>query len=156
MSWLLTFTVFLSDMCIHLVIKHCYYILKHLCPMFNSSVGLFVFGMDGQTCMWAMSVMLHPRTGNLVVLSNGNRTAQRNQPFQEFNNGLVMSLEPLKDNQLFEVRIDKKVSEIFVVVVVTRIQLLRSFGGVSPIHIEKTTSNTILSVFSCSNCFVVL
>lgn len=51
----------------------------------------------------------HPRTGSMVLLSNENRTALRHHPYQEFNNGLVMSNEPLKDNQLFEVRIDRKV-----------------------------------------------
>ena len=51
----------------------------------------------------------HNRTGSLVSLSNGNRTAQRNHPTQEFNNGVVLSSEPLKDDQLLEVKIDKKV-----------------------------------------------
>lgn len=52
----------------------------------------------------------HRRTGSLVSLSNSNRTANRNHPAQEFNNGIVLSLHPLRDNQLFEVRIDKKVN----------------------------------------------
>lgn len=51
----------------------------------------------------------HSRTGSLISLSNSNRTAQRNQPTQEFNNGVVLSAEPLRDNQLFEVKIVKKV-----------------------------------------------
>lgn len=51
----------------------------------------------------------HDVCGSLVSLSNLNRTATRNHPHQEFNNGLIMSSEPLKDNQLFEVRIDRKV-----------------------------------------------
>ncbi|XP_074654148.1 neuralized-like protein 4 [Tubulanus polymorphus] len=55
-------------------------------------------------------MLLHPRTGSLVQLSNGNKTAQRNFPAQEFNNGVVLSSQPLKDNQLFEVRIDKKIN----------------------------------------------
>ena len=53
----------------------------------------------------------HSRTGSLVALSNNNRTAQRNHPTQEFNNGVVLSSEPLQDNQLFEVKIDKKVGQ---------------------------------------------
>ncbi|CAG5120309.1 unnamed protein product, partial [Candidula unifasciata] len=52
----------------------------------------------------------HTKTGSLVALSNNNRTAQRNHPTQEFNNGVVLSAEPLRDNQLFEVKIDKKVN----------------------------------------------
>lgn len=56
------------------------------------------------------SPKFHNRTGSLVVLSNGNRTAQRTHASQEFNNGLVFSAEPLADNQLFQVKIDKKVA----------------------------------------------
>ncbi|XP_070207113.1 neuralized-like protein 4 isoform X3 [Littorina saxatilis] len=52
----------------------------------------------------------HSKTGSLISLSNNNRTAQRNQPTQEFNNGVVLSAEPLRDNQLFEVKIVKKVN----------------------------------------------
>ena len=57
--------------------------------------------------------MFHPRTGSLVTLSNGNRTAQRSHPCQEFNNGVVLSAETLKVNQLFEVKIDRKVRLLF-------------------------------------------
>ena len=56
-----------------------------------------------------MSASFHSKTGSLVTLSNNNKTAQRNQPVQEFNNGVIFSNEPLKDAQLFEVRIDRKV-----------------------------------------------
>ncbi|XP_061768430.1 neuralized-like protein 4 [Nerophis ophidion] len=57
-----------------------------------------------------MAAELHPRSGKLVGLSNSNRTARRNQPFQEFNHGLVLSKEPLRDRDVFTVRIDKKVN----------------------------------------------
>ncbi|XP_069501804.1 neuralized-like protein 4 isoform X1 [Ambystoma mexicanum] len=53
---------------------------------------------------------LHPRTGKLISLSNWNRTAQRSQPVQEFNHGLVLSREPLREGQVFSVRIDRKVN----------------------------------------------
>ncbi|XP_043932154.1 neuralized-like protein 4 [Protopterus annectens] len=53
---------------------------------------------------------LHPRTGKLITLSNGNRTAKRNQPVQEFNHGVVLSREPLRDGDTFTVRIDRKVN----------------------------------------------
>jgi neuralized-like protein 4 len=56
---------------------------------------------------FTMAVMFHRRCGERVTLTNGNRTAIRN--FAEFNYGLVLSGEPLAENQLFEVRIDKKV-----------------------------------------------
>ena len=53
--------------------------------------------------------MFHPRCGRYVSLSNGNKTACRTNPHQEFNRGLVFSLEPIKDNEVFEIKIDKKV-----------------------------------------------
>lgn len=52
--------------------------------------------------------MFHGRCGESVKLSNDNRTASRN--LAEFNYGLVLSSEPLVNDELFEVRIDKKVS----------------------------------------------
>ena len=64
---------------------------------------------DGISSIMAALPQFHSRTGSLISLSNGNRTAQRNQPTQEFNNGVVLSAEPLRDNQLFEVKIVKKV-----------------------------------------------
>ncbi|KAI0236390.1 Neuralized-like protein 4 [Lamellibrachia satsuma] len=57
-----------------------------------------------------VGLLLKNSVGSLVVLSNENRTAQRNHPTQEFNNGVVLGAEPLRDNQLFEVKIDKKVN----------------------------------------------
>uniref|UniRef100_A0A671PAT7 Neuralized-like protein 4 n=1 Tax=Sinocyclocheilus anshuiensis TaxID=1608454 RepID=A0A671PAT7_9TELE len=57
-----------------------------------------------------MAAELHSRSGKLIGLSNSNRTAQRNQPVQEFNHGLVLSREPLRDRDVFTVRIDKKVN----------------------------------------------
>ncbi|KFM80539.1 Neuralized-like protein 4, partial [Stegodyphus mimosarum] len=56
-----------------------------------------------------MAMSFHQKTGTMVTLTNSNKTASRNNPHQEFNNGLVMSSQPLVDDQLFEVRIDKKV-----------------------------------------------
>lgn len=51
--------------------------------------------------------MFHQRCGHRVILTNNNCTAIRD--FLEYNYGLVLSAEPLKDDELFEVRIDKKV-----------------------------------------------
>ncbi|GFU45780.1 neuralized-like protein 4 [Nephila pilipes] len=56
-----------------------------------------------------MGMSFHNNTGTMVTLSNSNKTACRNNPHQEFNHGLVMSSEPLRHDQIFEVRIDKKV-----------------------------------------------
>lgn len=45
----------------------------------------------------------HERVGSLVKLSNNARTAERRRPIDEFNNGVVMTHRPLRDNELFEV-----------------------------------------------------
>lgn len=47
----------------------------------------------------------HERVGSLVKLSNNARTAERRRPLGEFNNGVVMTHRPLRDNELFEVSI---------------------------------------------------
>ncbi|XP_028049148.1 neuralized-like protein 4 [Monomorium pharaonis] len=51
----------------------------------------------------------HERVGTLVKLSNNARTAERRRPLDEFNNGVVMTHRPLRDNELFEIRIDRLV-----------------------------------------------
>ncbi|XP_037089582.1 LOW QUALITY PROTEIN: neuralized-like protein 4, partial [Pollicipes pollicipes] len=52
----------------------------------------------------------HSRCGDSIILSNGSRTAERSQASHEFNHGLVFSHSPLRDEQLFEVVIERKVS----------------------------------------------
>lgn len=54
----------------------------------------------------------HRRCGDRVTLLNDNSTAVRN--FVEFNHGLILSAEPLKDDVMFEVCIDRKVCETLV------------------------------------------
>lgn len=49
----------------------------------------------------------HINCGKRIKLTNNNRTASRN--VTEFNHGLVLSSTTLKDNALFEVKIDEKV-----------------------------------------------
>lgn len=51
----------------------------------------------------------HRRCGDRVTLLNENLTAVRN--FVEFNHGLILSCEPLKDDVIFEVCIDRKVRQ---------------------------------------------
>ena len=51
----------------------------------------------------------HSRCGELIVLSNGNKTAVRSLASREFNHGLVFSHAPLNDYQIFEVIIETKV-----------------------------------------------
>jgi len=56
-----------------------------------------------------MADSFHRRSGSLVTVTNNGRTAQRSHPEQEFNNGVVLSAEPIRDNHVFEVKIDRKV-----------------------------------------------
>ncbi|XP_017034187.1 neuralized-like protein 4 [Drosophila kikkawai] len=53
----------------------------------------------------------HTRCGSLVKLSPNFRSAERRRPLDEFNNGVVMTHRPLRDNELFEIRIDKLVDK---------------------------------------------
>ncbi|KRG06622.1 neuralized-like protein 4 isoform X2 [Drosophila mojavensis] len=53
----------------------------------------------------------HTRCGSLVKLLPNFRSAERRRPLDEFNNGVVMTHRPLRDNELFEIRIDKLVDK---------------------------------------------
>ena len=52
----------------------------------------------------------HSKCGQLVVLSQCGQTASRSLANQEFNHGLILSCEPLQDDRIFEVRLDKKIN----------------------------------------------
>ncbi len=52
-------------------------------------------------------LLFHERCGSLVRLTNNRRTAERQKPLDEFNNGVVMTNRPLKDDEVFEVRFQK-------------------------------------------------
>ena len=45
----------------------------------------------------------HDRCGKLVKLSNSRRSAERERPLDEFNNGVVMTNRAIQDNEIFEV-----------------------------------------------------
>jgi len=47
----------------------------------------------------------HHRHGLLVKLTGGGRTAERQKPLDEFNNGVVMTHRPLNPDELFEVSV---------------------------------------------------
>jgi neuralized-like protein 4 len=53
----------------------------------------------------------HTRCGSLVKLSNNFRTAERRRPYDEFNNGIAMTHRCVRDNELFEIRIDRLVDK---------------------------------------------
>lgn len=50
------------------------------------------------------ALLFHEKCGTLIKLSNNNKTAERRRPLDEFNNGVVMTNRPLRDNEMFEVR----------------------------------------------------
>lgn len=81
------------------------------CPQATLHCRKTTLGVVHRAARAKMAAELHPRSGKLIGLSNSNRTAQRNQPVQEFNHGLVLSREPLRDRDVFSVRIDKKVNK---------------------------------------------
>ena len=66
---------------------------------------------SGSFCSNNNKLRFHEHKGALVKLSNNNRTAERKRPFDEFNNGVVMTHRPLQDNELFEIRIDRLVDK---------------------------------------------
>lgn len=45
----------------------------------------------------------HQKCGSLIKLTNDIRTAERKRPHDEFNNGVVMTNRPLKNDEMFEV-----------------------------------------------------
>lgn len=53
----------------------------------------------------------HSRCGILVKLTGTQRTAERRRPLDEFNNGVVMTHRCLKNDELFEIRIDRLVEK---------------------------------------------
>lgn len=45
----------------------------------------------------------HDKCGPLVKLSVNNKVAERRRPMEEFNNAVVLTHRPLRDNELFQV-----------------------------------------------------
>jgi len=51
------------------------------------------------------ALAFHERCGTLVKLSNNRCTAERQRPLDEFNNGVVMTVRPLRNDERFEVSV---------------------------------------------------
>ena len=49
------------------------------------------------------TLSFHEHCGMLVKLSSNRRTAERQRPLDEFNNGIVMTARPLHNDERFEV-----------------------------------------------------
>ncbi|XP_070553384.1 neuralized-like protein 4 isoform X2 [Ptychodera flava] len=52
----------------------------------------------------------HPRCGDNVDVMHGGRVARRREPRENFNDGVVLTRQPLKNNVRFQVRLDTKIS----------------------------------------------
>ncbi|KAH8270110.1 hypothetical protein KR018_004088, partial [Drosophila ironensis] len=70
----------------------------------DSGVGRDYYDMNDR-------LRFHTRCGSLVKLLPNFRSAERRRPLDEFNNGVVITHRPLRDNELFEIRIDKLVDK---------------------------------------------
>uniref|UniRef100_A0A0L8HEA4 NHR domain-containing protein n=1 Tax=Octopus bimaculoides TaxID=37653 RepID=A0A0L8HEA4_OCTBM len=68
-------------------------------------------GGDAQTLRSNERLVFHEKCGGLVKLTNGRRTAERTRPLDEFNNGVVMTNRPIKDDEIFEIRLDELVDK---------------------------------------------
>jgi len=81
------------------IILHC------LCtaPCSNAAVAVDCTNVTASSAASEDLVSFHERCGTLVKLSNNQRTAERQRPLDEFNNGVVMTARPLHDDERFEV-----------------------------------------------------
>ena len=69
----------------------------------------------------------HDRKGAMIKLSNNNRTCERRRPYDEFNNGVVMTHRPLRDNELLEIRIDRLVYSLTLAKTLQKIREIDGF-----------------------------
>lgn len=105
------------------------------------------------------SVRFHRKCGHLITLSPCGRTAFRNYANQEFNHGLVMSSSPLQEDQLFEVRLDKKINSWSGSIEVVRIFFDRlqttSKSCKSSKHFSSRESSRVIQMNLKSHCHQV-
>jgi hypothetical protein len=83
-------------------------------PFHHTSGGgaMSTAGVNGSNSSGNNSkIRFHERHGTLIKLGNNSRTAERKRPLDEFNNGVVMTHRPLRDNELFEIRLDRLVDK---------------------------------------------
>lgn len=92
----------------------------------------------------------HTRSGSLVKLSPNSRTAERRRPLDEFNNGVVMTHRPLKDNELFEIRIDKLVDKWS-----GSIEVGVTTHNPSALHFPATMTNMRTGTIMMSGCGIL-
>ena len=74
-----------------------------------SSVAAAVGGVEEDPQPPIVGQSFHPRCGQLIRLDPSRKSASRSNASLEFNHGVVFSGAPLVDDQIFEIRIDKKI-----------------------------------------------
>jgi len=74
-------------------------------PCNNASVAAENFNFSASSAACGDRLSFHERYGTLVKLTNGRRTAERQRPLDEFNNGVVMTARPLRNDERFEVSV---------------------------------------------------
>ncbi|KAG1679563.1 Neuralized-like protein 4 [Nymphon striatum] len=78
----------------------------------NEAAGMTVPYTDND------KLKFHKRTGSLIRLSRNNRLAERHRAEDEFNNGVVMTHRPLKNDELFE----HLISDVDLIVIIVLLQ----------------------------------
>ena len=71
----------------------------------NTSVAVDNINFSAYNAVSGDIVTFHERCGTLVKLTNNRCTAERQRPLDEFNNGVVMTARPLRNDERFEVSI---------------------------------------------------
>ena len=99
------FQVSAVNLCIYQS-NHSYYFRGHSLSRNISSGSL----QKERKTIKKMAGEFHSRHGSLIFLSNQNHSARRRNPATEFNNGLIFSKCALKGSEIYEVRIDRKIS----------------------------------------------
>ncbi len=80
-------------------------------PFHHTTSGGGAMATAGSGSGNSSKIRFHERHGTLIKLGNNSRTAERKRPLDEFNNGVVMTHRPLRDNELFEIRLDRLVDK---------------------------------------------
>lgn len=72
-------------------------------PCNNASAAVDNINFSAYSAVSGDIVTFHERCGTLVKLTNNRCTAERQRPLDEFNNGVVMTARPLRNDERFEV-----------------------------------------------------
>ena len=74
-------------------------------PCNNASAAVDNINFSANSALCGDMVTFHERCGTLVKLTNNHCTAERQRPLDEFNNGVVTTARPLRNDERFEVSV---------------------------------------------------